>query len=293
MKLGLGCVFMSNVYGTVQRSEIKHMIHACMENDICHFDISQYYGVQYAQLCLEKYLVKRYPRDSFTISTAVSATLGNVEEQVYNSLSGLGLGKFGYIDIVYCNDVDNYEKDWKAYHSCLDVLAKLRSQGKIRQIGIVGSSLSDLDQLLTSSENSINIIQTYGCYTLANTTLLYYIGKWTTGDKRKVQVIQGGVSAMGLLSPHGAPHWHPAPPVYRFRCKSLINGLVLRNVSVMRQAFNHIRSLNPQLLSELYIGPADLHELWDYIVWNDTPVPTRPLSRKSLRYFEEVRDEWP
>ena len=94
----------------------------------------------------------------------------------------------------------------------LQTLAALRSEGKVRKIGIAGYPLPvllRLSLLARASDITLDIVQTYAQQTILNPSLAGgYLAAFTDAGVR--EVTNAAPLAMGILTSSGGPEWHPA-----------------------------------------------------------------------------------
>ncbi|MDX9930194.1 MAG: aldo/keto reductase [Bacteroidales bacterium] len=127
----------------VMRADNPGLVTACMENGINFFDTANGYQNGRNEEMLGTVL-GAYPRDSFIITTKVkpagvdraglptaATTAASFEASFNTSLQRL---KMDYVDILYVHDVSTTEL--VNYQPLLELLAKLKKQGKIRFSGI-------------------------------------------------------------------------------------------------------------------------------------------------------------
>lgn len=73
--LGLGCMGMSDMYGTTERSESIATVHAALDAGITLLDTGDFYGMGHNEMLLGEALVGR-PRDSYQLSVKFGAQRG-------------------------------------------------------------------------------------------------------------------------------------------------------------------------------------------------------------------------
>jgi aryl-alcohol dehydrogenase-like predicted oxidoreductase len=190
------------------------------------FDTSPYYGPSESLLgaaLAQPRVAAHHPRSSYFLVTKVGRIGGSefdyspewVRYSVQRSLQRLGTG---YLDVVYCHDVE--------FVTPLEVLVAIKElrrirdrEGTIKYVGISGypvpvlCSLAEL--VLRETGEPLDAVMSYANFTLQNTTLL------TAGLERLcnagVNVVpNASVLGMGLLRSQGVPvggkgDFHPAP----------------------------------------------------------------------------------
>ncbi|KAI9298192.1 Aldo/keto reductase, partial [Neoconidiobolus thromboides FSU 785] len=197
-------------------------------------DTSPYYGnsEQVIGLCL-KQLASKYPRHSYFISTKVgrygAKHFDYSRETVRNSvLTSLKRLNTGYLDFVYCHDVEFVEEKL-VIDSALKELFLLKEEGFIHNVGISGYPLKALENIAkkcNERNSSLDCLLTYCHYTIQNSQLIdqQYITKFQRYNIR--YLFNASPLSMGLLSGYQPPEWHPASENLKnaaVKCKNICN----------------------------------------------------------------------
>lgn len=159
-EISLGCWTMGglnwvngipNGWANVDEKEIEEAINYAVDNGVNHFDNADVYGNGRAERMLAKILGKR--SNQFIIATKVGWFPGTAEHsyepqhirhQLEQSLVNL---KRDYIDIYYFHHGDFGVNDFYL-DDALEVVYRLKDQGKIRIIGQSAYSHSDFERLI-------------------------------------------------------------------------------------------------------------------------------------------------
>lgn len=143
-KLGFGLMRLPRKLGRIDLKQVKKMVDAFMEAGFTYFDTAHVYlGSEEAA---GKALVKRYPRDSFTLASklfvSVSPTVAAAQKQLETTLRRTGSG---YLDYYLLHSVmqGNYRKYER--FGLWDWIAQQKEAGTVRNIGF---SFHDGPQLL-------------------------------------------------------------------------------------------------------------------------------------------------
>lgn len=188
-------------------------VHTAIEAGVNYFDVSPYYGRGLAEKVLGKAL-STIPREKFVVSTKVGRydsahfdfSAERVTRSVDESMSRLGLD---YIDMVLCHDIEGSGDLDLIAKETIPALRKLKNDGRIGAVGITGYPLEIFPYVLAVAEpGSIDVVLSYCHYNLQNTRLANIVPAL---EKAGVGVINASPLCMGLLTPRGAPDWHPAP----------------------------------------------------------------------------------
>ncbi|MBK6913539.1 MAG: aldo/keto reductase [Ignavibacteriales bacterium] len=159
-EISLGCWTMGglnwvngdpNGWADVDENEIAEAINYAIENGVNHFDNADVYGNGRAERMLARILGKR--TNNFVISTKIGWFPGtaahayepkHIRHQCEQSLVNLNRD---YIDIYYFHHGDFGEKD-KYLDDAIEVIYKLKDEGKIRVIGQSAYSNEDFMKLI-------------------------------------------------------------------------------------------------------------------------------------------------
>ncbi|KFY46498.1 hypothetical protein V495_02424 [Pseudogymnoascus sp. VKM F-4514 (FW-929)] len=212
------------------------LVHHAISSGISAFDTSPYYGpseeILGAALAAPVADTKApFPRDQYKILTKVGRISLDefdyspewIRTSIARSLKRLHTD---YLDVVYCHDVE-FVTPTEAL-GAIKELRRIRDEdGSIKYVGISGfpvGVLCDLaEMILRETGEPLDIIQSYGNYTLQN-TLLKSQGVQRFRDAGVSVVPNASILGMGLLRSQGVPsgsmgNWHPAPDGLRKACQ--------------------------------------------------------------------------
>ncbi|ELR09089.1 hypothetical protein VC83_05399 [Pseudogymnoascus destructans] len=215
------------------------LVHHALSSGISGFDTSPYYGpseeILGAALIAPIAETKApFPRDQYTILTKVGRIAADefdyspewIRKSIAHSLQRLHTD---YLDVVYCHDVE-FVTPAEAL-GAIKELRRIRDEdGSIKYVGISGFPVGTLcglaEMILRETGEPLDIVQSYGNYTVQNQTLK------NEGVQRfkaaGVDVIpNASILGMGLLRTQGVPigsmgNWHPAPDGLRDVCKDAV-----------------------------------------------------------------------
>lgn len=211
--LGFGASPLGDVFSVTDPVESRIAIHYAIERGINFFDVSPYYGLTLAERRLGEALTGvrqkvilatkcgRYGRDDFDFS-ARTVTAG-----VHDSLVRL---KTDYIDLLQVHDVEFGDVE-QIVNETLPALRVLQREGKARYIGITGYSLPTL--LSIAKAATVDSVLSYCRYNLMVRDMDTFLTP--LANERSIGLINASPLHMGILSPLGAPVWHPAPAAVR------------------------------------------------------------------------------
>jgi L-galactose dehydrogenase len=208
-RLGFGCAPLGNQYGDIQDSEAIRAVHAALDQGITFFDTSAYYGRTLSETRLGQALAGqrqnvilatkggRIDRDEFDFSTE------GILKMCADSLRRL---QTDYLDIYQLHDIEFGDLN-QVINEAIPALQQLKQEGKVRFIGVTGYPLPLLRQIIET--HHLDVTLSYCHYNLLNTTLNDVLVPAVKA--KKMGLINGSVTHMGILTDQGPPPWHPAP----------------------------------------------------------------------------------
>ncbi|MCM3611914.1 aldo/keto reductase [Planococcus sp. MERTA32b] len=156
--LGTNAVGGHNLYENLNEEEGKNLVRAALDNGITFVDTADVYGQGRSEELVGEVL-KEYPRDQYVIATKGGSDWRNgkrdnspeyLRKAVCDSLERLQLDS---IDLYYIHWPDNETPVKEAVAE----LSRLKSEGKIKAIGVSNFSLEQLKE--ANSEGDISAIQ--------------------------------------------------------------------------------------------------------------------------------------
>ena len=131
-KLGFGLMRLPKLEnGEIDIEQVKEMVDIFLEGGLTYFDTAFVYDDGKSEEAAREALVKRHPRDSFTLATKLNAWMGNpTKEQAEKQLEiSLERTQAGYFDYYLLHAVqDNNYADWDnpqvQSRKCLEVARK-------------------------------------------------------------------------------------------------------------------------------------------------------------------------
>ncbi|MDO4443036.1 MAG: aldo/keto reductase [Slackia sp.] len=154
-KLGFGCMRLplldENDPASIDIEHLKRMVDAFIEGGGTYFDTAFVYHDGASETALGEALVKRYPREAYTIATKCLAWAApdaqTAQSNLQTSLDRLGVD---YVDFYLLHNVGGARTAKFDEYGMWDFAREMKARGKIRN---VGSSIHDgadaLDELLT------------------------------------------------------------------------------------------------------------------------------------------------
>ena len=234
------------------------------------------------------------PRDQYLLATKVGRygqeefdfSARRVTESVEESLRRLGVET---LDLVHCHDIE-FGSLAQVSEETLPALERLRTQGKIRLLGLSGYPLRIFPTVLesTSAGARADVILSYCHYYLGN-NLLVELLPWL--HQQGVGVINASPLGMGLLRDARPPDWHPAPPELRAACAAAAAHCRRRGASLADLALRY--ALAEERIATTLVGIAGTEELRRNLAAVGAP-PDPVLLAEVLEILRPVRNlEWP
>lgn len=151
-KLGFGLMRLPRLKdGSIDVAQTSEMVDRFLDAGLTYFDTAYVYTG--SEDAIREALVKRHPRESYTLCTKLCAWMGCTDEasakqEFYTSLERTQAGYFDYY-LLHALQADNYTK-YDEYH-IWDFVADLKKQGLIKHYGFsFHASPELLDQILTA-----------------------------------------------------------------------------------------------------------------------------------------------
>jgi len=212
--LGLGCAQLGAIFRGITVEDHIKIVHEAVKQGVNYLDCAPFFNFGRAEEVLGQAL-KDIPRQAYFLTTKVGKyspdvlkmydySYSRTEESVNNSLNKL---QVDCIDIVQIQDVDFVEDRSILYSETLPALQKLKSEGKLRFIGVTGYDLAIIKEVINDSPIKIDTVLS-PCHCSLNDVSIKDYTKFF--EENEVGVISASPVAMGLLSPKGAPSFHPA-----------------------------------------------------------------------------------
>lgn len=263
--LGLGASPLGGAFGKVDEKEGVKTVHTAVDLGINFIDVAPFYGSTRAETILGKAL-KEISRERFYLATKVGRYGASVEDfdfsaqRVIQSVDeSLRRLKLSHIDLIQCHDVE-FAPWAQLVQETIPALEKLKTTGKVRQIGVTGFPLPLLKKL--GDLKPIDTVLSYCHYCLTDTTLVRILAPLKA---KNVGVINASPFAMGLLTEKGPPPWHPAPANYRDICASAVDHCKKRKRDLSKLALQFAASNRD--ISTTLVGTSNPKNLRNAAKW--------------------------
>ena len=237
--LGFGASSLGGVFHDVRLDACIETVHAALDGGINFIDVSPAYGGTLAELNLGRAL-QGISRDRYYLATKIGSysearqdfdySRAATERSIEHSLRRLGVD---YVDLIQCHDIEFADHE-QIVCETLPALQRLRQEGLVRHIGITGLPLKVFPSILDRVEPGlVETILSFCHYELNDASLgdlIPYL------KERGVGIINASPTGMGLLTPRGAPDWHPASAAIRSGCGRAVEFCAKNGIDIVRLA---------------------------------------------------------
>ena len=135
----------------VDYAQVNDMVDAFMKAGFTYFDTAKGYLDGKSEVALRECVVKRYPRESFTVTDKLTTNFFNSEEDIRKcfeeQLKTVGVEYFDYY-LMHAQGRVNYDK-YQKFHA-YEIAQELKKEDKIKHVGLsFHDSAEFLDKILT------------------------------------------------------------------------------------------------------------------------------------------------
>ncbi|MFL6351202.1 MAG: aldo/keto reductase [Bryobacteraceae bacterium] len=228
--LGFGAAPLGGEYGDIQVADGERAVHTAIDHGINFFDSSPYYGRTLSEERLGKALLGkrdkvvlctkcgRYGKESFDFSA--SRVMTSIDE----SLRRL---RTDHLDMLIAHDIEFGDSE-QVVTETIPAMRELQAAGKTRFIGISGLPLKLLADVAERAR--VDFILSYCHYNLMIRDLDRVLAP--VAAAHHMGLVNASPLHMGLLTPSGAPGWHPAPPEVKEAAREIVQVCNSRGVEV-------------------------------------------------------------
>jgi L-galactose dehydrogenase len=292
--LSFGASSLGGVFHDLDEKEGIRAVHAAIEHGINFIDVSPYYGFTKAETVLGKAL-KEIERKQYFLSTKVGRygsdgikswdySASRVVKSLEESLSRLNTD---FIDLINVHDIEFSDLN-QVIHETLPALLKLKEQGKVGHVGITGLPLKKLQYLIENvPEGTVESVLSFCHYCLNDDSLLDFIPFFKL---HRVGIINASPLAMGLLTKHGSPNWHPASENLKRFCALAAEHCQNNNYSIEQLAIKYSVS-NADICTTL-ISTTSAGNIKKNIEWAEKPQNEQLLSEVKEILKQVYRETW-
>jgi L-galactose dehydrogenase len=277
--LGFGASSLGGVFHQVDPQACVQTVWAALDGGINFFDVSPAYGETLAETNLGIAL-KGIARDRYYLATKVGSyseargdydySAARTERSLHDSLARLGVG---YVDLIQCHDIEFADHD-QIVNETLPMLLRLKQKGLARSIGVTGLPLRVFPGILDKvGPNIIDTILSF-CHYALNDDSLEGLIPYLRG--KGVGIINASPTGMGLLTPQGAPNWHPASKVIIDGCRHAVEYCHKRGIDIVKLAIQ-FSCAQPDIATTL-VSTARPSNIRDNIAYAEEPADERLLA---------------
>lgn len=160
-KLGFGLMRLPENDGVIDHEQVCRMVDKYLEAGLTYFDTAYVYHGGKSEVEAREAIVKRHPRDSFTLATKLPAWEIKKEEDVeriFNEqLERAGVDYFDFYLLHSIEEGNNYDTYVK--YNCFDWGVKKREEGKIKHFGFSFHGSPELLTEIVDNHPEIEFVQ--------------------------------------------------------------------------------------------------------------------------------------
>jgi L-galactose dehydrogenase len=286
--LSFGASSLGGVFRDSDDAEGIRTVHTALDHGINFIDVSPYYGKTRAETVLGRAL-KGVARDRYILATKVGQyddgvfdfSAKRVERSLDESCARLGVG---HIDLLQCHDIE-FADLGQIVNETLPALVRLRDQGRIGHIGITGLPLRVFPGVIgRAAPGVVETILSFCHFTLNDSSLT---GILPLCHERGIGVINASPTGMGLLTPRGAPAWHPATPSIAQGCRKAVEFCEARGVDIVKLAVQY--SISHSQVATTLVGTANPENIRKNIAWAEE-APDLELMDRVLEILRPIHN---
>lgn len=153
-KLGFGLMRLPCIGGdgkNIDLERVNEMVDMFLEHGYTYFDTAYVYHGGFSEVAFRECVVKRHPRDSFTVTTKLplfsNPDRAAMEKMFNESVTRLGVD---YIDYYWLHALNRGSYQFAVESGAIDYLRELKAAGKIRHMGFsFHDNAETLDKILS------------------------------------------------------------------------------------------------------------------------------------------------
>ena len=283
--LSFGASSLGAEFRQIDIPEALRAVRVAIECGMNFIDTSPYYGRGMSEVLLGQVLPE-LPRESYYLGTKLGRyapahfdfSARRVAESVEVSLQRM---KVDYLDVLLCHDVEFVDL-CQIVEETLPAMEQLRSQGKVRFLGVSGYPMKIFSQLLEQVD--LDLILSYNHYTLQNTMLLDILPRC---QQKGVGIMNAAPFSARLLSSAPLPEWHKASQPVREVAARAAAHAESRNSNIAKLALQF--SLAHPEFTTCITGSANPERVAEWCRWAEQPLDTQLLD-EVLEILEPIHN---
>jgi len=157
-KLGFGFMRLPHIGEETDLEQVKKMVDLFMSKGFTYFDTAYVYDGGKSEEAMREALVKRYPRDSFTVATKLPLWNVGTSFDDFRKLTDTSLERLGvdYVDFYLVHNINNNK-----YEECnvWEYMKELKAEGKAKHIGFSFHGTPELLEKVLSEHDEAEFVQ--------------------------------------------------------------------------------------------------------------------------------------
>lgn len=157
---GFGLMRLPLIENEIDFEQTKGMVDEFIKKGHTYFDTAHGYLGGKSEIALRECVVKRYPREAYTITNKLSANYFNSEEDIYKvfneQLEICGVDYFDFY-LMHSQNRGNYDK-FQKYHA-YEIAQELKKQGKIKHVGFSFHDSAEMLEQILNDHPEVELVQ--------------------------------------------------------------------------------------------------------------------------------------
>ena len=157
-KLGFGFMRLPHIGEETDLEQVKKMVDLFMSKGFTYFDTAYVYDGGKSEEALRDALVKRYPRESFTVATKLPLWNTGTTFEDFRKLTDTSLERLGvdYVDFYLIHNInDNKYEEYNVW----EYMRGLKAEGKAKHIGFSFHGTPELLEKVLSEHDEAEFVQ--------------------------------------------------------------------------------------------------------------------------------------
>ncbi len=273
-KIGFGLMRLPETDGVIDIDKVCKMVDSYMEAGFTYFDTAYVYHGGNSEKAVKEAIVKRHPRDSFTIATKLPAwCIHSYEDRdkIFNEqLERCGVDFFDFYLLHSIEDGNNYDTYEK--YDCFNWGIKKREEGKIKHLGFSYHGTPELLVKVLDKHPEIEFVQIQLNYADWDNKIVHSGELYQILADRNIPIIVMEPCKGGKLANHDD------------ECQAILKG-VRPDKSIASWAFRYVGSLPG--VTTILSGMSTQDQLEDNM---NTFRNFEPLSDEEKEAIEKVKE---
>ena len=285
-EIGFGTSSLAGVFHPVSEKQAIEAVAEALNIGINYFDTAPLYGNNLAEIRLGKAL-KSIPREQYILASKVGRfhndefdfSASRVIDSFHNSCKRLDTD---YIDIYQAHDID-FANEQQLINETLPALVELKTQGKVKHIGITGLKIETLANI--ANQFPIDTLLSFCRCSLIDNRLNTLSNKL---DTKSIAIINASPLVMGLLTEVGPISWHPASSLARTKAKKAVSLCKENNIPIEKIAIQTaIKQARTYGACTTLIGSANKDHIKQWADWLELINENKLIEEQRL--LEEIQ----